>query len=563
MAKFISNSQKIMAECVEQEFSANNSFDSKNSFFEYFAAEQVLKSLDFDNDEIIRGIVGQGNDGGCDSIYIISNGQLLNENQDIKLPKGSTLELCIIQSKFESKISEDVLTKWKTICENLLPFDAETGKYSNRYTPQVIDLFTQFRQIIKDNIRNQIKIKFSFYYVSLGDNVHPNVQQQADELNEKLKSMFPSADSNVLFITSEKLFELYNKSTEKTISLNLIDSPLSSGPSKNYAALVKLSDYYKIITDSDGKLDNFFFDANVRDFQGENSVNSSIATTLDSSSDIDFWWLNNGVTILASDIIPMTNKSYSISNPKIVNGLQTSTVIYNYFSKNIERLKTENRSILVRFIVPKDEDARDLIIFATNNQTNIPKSSLRVTDPIHTKIELFLKNKGIFYDRRKNYYKNQGKKVTEIISVSFLAQCLISIVLKKTDYARARPSTLLADDNTYEALYNDNNPILAYYNAAKIGKTVQNTIWTRSLSSPEKNDILFCTIYTVSAKLVNKKEISFVDLESVNLDSMTDEIVSESIDMVYDIYRNNGANSKFAKSIDFLNLVDENLVLSE
>lgn len=561
MAKFTTNSQKIMAECVEQEFSASNVFDSVNSFFEYFAAEQVLKTYDFDSDEIIRGIVGQGNDGGCDSIYIISNGQLLNENQNIKLQKGSTLEFVIIQSKFETKISEDVLNKWKTICENLLQFDVEEEKYSKRYTPQVIELFMQFSKIIKNNIRNQIKLKFSFYYISLGEIIHPNVQQQAEELNKKLKSMFPSAESNVFFITSEKLFEFYNKSTEKIISLNLQESPLSTGISKNYVALVKLSDYFKIITDDNGHLDNFFFDANVRDFQGENSVNSSIIKTLESASDIDFWWLNNGVTILATEIIPVTSKSYSIQNPKIVNGLQTSTVLYNYYSKKVEKLESENRSILVRFIVPKDEEARDLIIFATNNQTSIPKSSLRVTDPIHTKIELFLKNKGLFYDRRKNYYKNQGKKVTEIISVSFLAQCLISIILKKTDYARARPSTLLTDDTTYTSLYNDNNPILAYYNAAKIGKVVQNIIWQRSLSSPEKNDILFCSIYAVTAKIVNKKTISFSDLEAANLDIMKKEVINDSIDLVYNIYTQNGASSKFSKSSDFIQFVDKSLSL--
>ena len=46
---------------------------------------------------------------------------------------------------------------------------------------------------------------------------------------------------------------------------------------------------------------------------------------------------------------------------------------------------------------------RDDIIFATNNQTNIPKSSLRVTDAIHLQIEMYCKTRGLYYDRRKNY----------------------------------------------------------------------------------------------------------------------------------------------------------------
>ena len=43
----------------------------------------------------------------------------------------------------------------------------------------------------------------------------------------------------------------------------------------------------KIITDDDDNLDNSLFDSNVRGFHKENEVNSSIATTLESSSDID------------------------------------------------------------------------------------------------------------------------------------------------------------------------------------------------------------------------------------------------------------------------------------
>lgn len=563
MAKFNSNSQILMNDLIEQDFNENGQFDSKNSFFEFFAAEQVLKTYGFDSDEINRGLVGQGNDGGCDSLYILNNGLLLNDVEDIKLPKCSELEFIIIQSKLETKISEDVIMKWKTVCENLLPFDCDNKTFSKRYCPQVLDIFSQFRTIVRNNVRNQIKIKFSFYYVSLGDDIHINVKQQSEELKNKLLNLFPNSESLITFITSEKLQELYNLPTDRIIDINFLEQPISSGINKNYIALVKLSDYFKLITDSNGNLDNFFFDANVRDFQGENGVNTCINNTLSSSSDIDFWWLNNGVTILAKDITPITNRSYSIQNPKIVNGLQTSTVIYNYFSKNIDKLATENRSILVRFIVPKDEEVRDAIIFATNNQTNIPKSSLRVTDPIHTTIELYLKNKGLYYDRRKNYYKNQGKKATEIISVSFLAQCLISIILKKPDYARARPSTLLTDDDTYNKLYNETNPIEAYYNVARIGKSVQNNIWQKTLASPEKNDILFCSVYLVTAKILNKKKISFIDLKSIDLSLLTDNLINSCVDTVYNIYSKNGSTGKFSKSSVFIQLVDKSFRLKK
>ena len=201
--------------------------------------------------------------------------------------------------------------------------------------------------------------------------------------------------------------------------------------------LINIANYYKFITDSSGNLLKGIFESNVRDYQGNNSVNSCIANTLKNKNAEDFWWLNNGITILSDKITPITSKQLSIDNPEIVNGLQTSTEIYNYFSENKDKLDSENRNVLVRFIVPDTEEVRDDIIFATNNQTNIPKSSLRVTDAIHLQIEMFCKTRGLYYDRRKNYYKNLKKKATDIISVSFLAQCLITLLLRKPDFARA------------------------------------------------------------------------------------------------------------------------------
>ncbi len=75
--------------------------------------------------------------------------------------------------------------------------------------------------------------------------------------------------------------------------------------------------------------------------KGKNNVNSSISETLHRADDNDFWWLNNGVTVLASEATLVNNRELQIVNPEIVNGLQTSMEIYNYFSENREALESE------------------------------------------------------------------------------------------------------------------------------------------------------------------------------------------------------------------------------
>lgn len=82
----------------------------------------------------------------------------------------------------------------------------------------------------------------------------------------------------------------------------------------------------------------------------------------------------------------VTSRELELLNPEIVNGLQTSTEIYNYYTNHPDKKQDEQRNVLVRIITPSSEESRDNIIFATNNQTAIPKSSLRVTDPIHIQI---------------------------------------------------------------------------------------------------------------------------------------------------------------------------------
>ena len=311
-----------------------------------------------------------------------------------------------------------------------------------------------------------------------------------------------------------------------------------------------------------GILRKGFFESNVRDYQGKNSVNTCIQNTLSTKTDEDFWWLNNGVTVLSTKITPITSRELVLANPEIVNGLQTSTEIFNYFSENPDLLRDENRNILIRIITPKSEESRDNIIFATNNQTNIPKASLRVTDSIHLQIEIYFKRRGLYYDRRKNYYKNQKKKSTEIIGVSFLAQCLITLLLRKPDFARARPSTLLDDDKTYNELYGENHQLEAYYNAAKIGKIIQINIKNSSnMSTAEKSDILFYLIYAVIAKILNKKAITFQDLTDFDLNLLKDEIIDFYKDMVYKKYKELGGNGRVAKSSDFINVIDEMLEL--
>lgn len=595
LGKKLDNFQLISRELIKKSFeeslvinkekilSDNNKYNNLlHDFFESFSANLILKSFDLSDEELEKGVVGKGNDGGCDGLFLFVNEELIWDDTPLEnIKKNPIIDVCIIQSKFETSFGEDVFHKWKTIIGNLLSLESFKEKdFTKRYNNDVLEFFSRFHNTYINLITKSPTINFKFYYVSLGNYIHENVKQLANEMKEKLKDLYPSHKTSVdvTYVDAKTILELYDAPTKTDFVLHVAETPIIVEEEKEYIVLTNLNQYFKFIT-NENKLIKHIFEANVRDYQGKITVNKEIAETLnDANKDEDFWWLNNGITMLASEIDQRSTKVFEIKNPEIVNGLQTSTEIFNYFTLKINELKegleedkkdeflksldelfkNESRKVLIRIIVPSSESSRDSIILATNSQTSIPKAVLRGTDGIHRQIENYLKTKDLFYDRRKNFYKNEGKPQEKIISISFLAQCLISIVLQKPNYARARPSTLLDDEDTYQKLYLENHHLDSFYNAAAIGKKVKNTINSfGEYSTSEQSDISFYVMYICSAKILEKAEISPESLSKIDLNKFSYENIKECTKFVYKIYKELGGNNKVAKGSELISKILE------
>lgn len=598
MSRKLDNTQIITRELIKKKFeesldtnkdeiiSNDNKYNQfLHDFFENFSASLILKTLDLSDEELEKGIVGKGNDGGCDGLYLFVNEELVLDDTFLEnIKKNPIIDVYIIQSKFETSFREDVFHKWKTVIENLMSLESfKTKDFRNRYNNDVLEFFERFHNTYLNLITKSPTINFKFYYVSLGNEVHDNVLQLANETKEKLKNLYPSHKTvvEINFIDANTLLELYDAPTKTDFILNIAETPIIVEEEKQYIVLTTLGQYFKFITNNN-RLIKHIFEANVRDYQGKIAVNNEIAETLnDTDREEDFWWLNNGITMLASEIDQKSTKVFEIKNPEIVNGLQTSTEIYNYFTSKIkeniedvdknkkdeiieELLKADNRKVLIRIIVPKNESSRDRIILATNSQTAIPKAVLRGTDSIHRQIENYLKTKDLYYDRRKNFYKNEGKPKEKIISISFLAQCLMSIILRKPNYARARPSTLLEDEEAYRKLFLDNTYLDSFYKAAAIGKKVKNAINSLGkYSTSEQSDISFYVMFVCSAKILNTIDISPELLSTIDLNKFTNGNIKVCTEFVYKLYKELGGNNKVAKGSELINQILDSEFIKE
>jgi hypothetical protein len=114
---------------------------------------------------------------------------------------------------------------------------------------------------------------------------------------------------------------------------------------------VKLTDLYaflKTYRAATGDLDQLY-EKNVRRFLGtRGKVNKAIQMTLDKEPE-QFGLYNNGITFVVEDVKPLSDNTYELIEPYIVNGCQTTRTIWEVLFKKIESGGTGSNSALERW----------------------------------------------------------------------------------------------------------------------------------------------------------------------------------------------------------------------
>lgn len=265
------------------------------------------------------------------------------------------------------------------------------------------------------------KFDIHIIYACRGNEIiETNIQAKADQAEAICQDFFSDCSATFSFWGNSKLLAKYRENPNSSLDLIYDQCMTQDG---QYIILAKLENYCNFITDSTGKLNRHLFNSNVRDFLGLNPVNSDILK----STGPNFWWLNNGITIIGTKAHIVGN-SISIQNVQIVNGLQTSESIFNYF--NTHGKEPDQRSVLVKILITNNPNTSKSIIYATNNQTSVNVTALRATEKLQQDIEDILKVHGIYYDRRPNYYHNQGIPESAIITPLSLASGYICLFYK-------------------------------------------------------------------------------------------------------------------------------------
>lgn len=449
----------------------------RGEVFELFAVEQLLKDYDLSQKQLLNNSVDGENDGGIDFIFYFVNGQLVSEPEDFIFPKSNVdFEVYIISCKHADSFKLDPVNALYSSISELYDLKIKTRDLKAEYNEDLRKKREDFLEIYKKTAIcsvNHLYINVIYTCRGIQEELADNVSARASQLEHWISNAFSNCCTEFSFVGSSELLEKYRKTKKYDLDLS-IEKILSKG--SHSVVLSKLSDYYNFITDEDGNLRRYLFDSNVRDFMGLNRVNEDILETLNNCSSPDFWLLNNGITMLVSKQFPV-GESITLTNIQIVNGLQTTLSIYNFFSSGGQ--DKNDRCVLIKIIKSDELDVRDSVIKATNNQTEITVSSLHATDKIQRDIEEILLKRKMYYERKVKYYENQGISPAEIITPLYLASAYVSLVLKLPYQAVSLKQKFMNNPEKYNLVFSAKTDLNIWPQLAMIYKKTDEYLFAK------------------------------------------------------------------------------------
>jgi hypothetical protein len=436
--------------------------------FEHFSNFCILAkeySEEFSLDDVHTG---EGGDMAIDGIAILVNGNLITNVDEIddlaQSNKFIEAEFVFIQAKSASRFDGADISNFLFGVRDI--FNANSRMPKGEKVKEKIALINAIYE--KPALFKRGNPNLKLYYVSTGkwqDDQYLLAKVNVDLDLLKDMSIFKDVTfTPVDAINIQKLYNYAKNSISKTIEFeNKVTIPEIKGIKEAYLGILPVTELIKLITDEDETMLRGLFYDNVRDFQGDNDVNIEIQETIQSPDKDFFVLLNNGVTIVA-DSINKTGNKFNIEGFQVVNGCQTSHVLYN----NKETV-TNTMQVPVRIIVSDDDDIKNKVIKATNRQTPVKNEELVALTDFQKSLEQYYAAQPeefrLYYERRSQQYRSSvGIEKIKIVTISSQIRSFSSMFLDESHRAGRYYGTLLTSVKN-KIFLKSHNPV-AYYVSA-------------------------------------------------------------------------------------------------
>ncbi len=525
---------QVLLDACRDQFAIDNGFAhvAADEQFEYFCALQLTKQSETTYTEIEDAITDGGNDGGIDCFLILVNDQCVTTKEDLeelKITSASSVQILVIQSKTTPSFREATLNSWITSWPVVCDLAQSPDDLLKVFNSSLVEKIELFRAVWIESIKKHASLSIDFFYCTRAETAEVNgvISAKQGQFLAIVKGLVKNCPITVNLLSSAELMELYQQQPTQSLELVFEMDPTSISLTKEkygYVGVVRLWHYLNFISDPDtGRVRESIFESNIRHFLGEVDVNKKIGDTIRNDKESDFWWFNNGITIIAEKVAQLP-KALHLENVAVINGLQTSFSIFEHRDTVTE---DDPRTVLVKVIRSTDKAVVDKIINASNFQNPVQPVLLRATDPVQRDIEDYCLTQGYFYDRRKGYYKNQGKPANRIFTIQDMAQAIRSILFFDPATARRNPTTIIKSDASYNAIFDREKPFGSYLKSVLIVQKVRSFV-SSSVGIDERGlarNLSFHIARIAATQLIGKKDYVHADIESADIEKLTPELL--------------------------------------
>ncbi|MBI1348752.1 AIPR protein [bacterium] len=273
------------------------------------------------------------------------------------------------------------------------------------------------------------------YYVTTG--VWNNDSNLAGRLGQgrsdiEATQQFSSVTADAL--GASQIQRLYRQSREdfdvEIEFMNKVTLPTLPGIQQAFIGTVPVSVLLKLICDDSGMLRRTVFEDNIRDYQGATNVNSGMQNTLENESlSQAFVVLNNGITVVSRHL-QLTGNRCTLSGFQIVNGCQTSHVLF----KCKDKFDSEKVLVPIKLVSTQDEEIVSAIIRSTNSQNSVKPEELEAMTEFQKKLEQYYSTyEGpgrLYYERRSKQYVSATIEKSRIVTIPIQIKAYASMFLE-------------------------------------------------------------------------------------------------------------------------------------
>jgi hypothetical protein len=337
--------------------------DKRFEHFGSFLAVTRHYSESFETGDVVTG---SGGDTGIDGLCILVNGVLVTEPDLVAelAEMNGYVDATFIFVQSERSEGFDT-SKIGQFGFGVVDFFSESPKLPrNEQIQESAEIMAAVYDRSSNFKRGNPACKL-FYVTSgkwLGDQ---NLEARRQTVIDDLEGLGIFREVEFLPVGSDQIQKLYNQSKnaiarEFTFAERTV-VPDIKGVTEAYLGLLPAKEFIGLLDDGNGEILRSIFYDNVRDWQDYNPVNNEIKTTLGSAPQRAlFALMNNGITVIAKSLRATGNR-FHIEDYQIVNGCQTSHVLFEN-----QHLLDESVVVPLRLIATENEDAIALIVKATN-----------------------------------------------------------------------------------------------------------------------------------------------------------------------------------------------------